>query len=271
MALTSSLARLREPLTSVSASLGFYSRLPVARIFGNSVQQRGFDVASDIGLVPVTGALIGLLAAAALELARGLGLAMPLAALAAIATLVLVTGGLHEDGLADVADGFGGGRDRASKLSIMKDSRIGTFGALALGLGLAARVMAVAAIAHHSLSEASLVLIGAGSVSRFGGLMPMIMLKPAREDGLGAGVTRPSAAALRLGAALSLVAALLPMLAAAGFGASLAAMVLALLGQDSISRLASRHIGGQTGDVAGAAQQCAEIGFLLGFALKIGG
>ena len=271
MKTTLPLARFRQPLTSLAANLRFYSRLQIPAWLGKHLEARGFDLAADVALVPVSGGIIGVCGALGLLLARGLGLSAPLSALVAMACLVLVTGGLHEDGLADVADGFGGGADKAQKLKIMKDSRLGTYGALALGLSLAARIMLLANIAEHSFAEAALVLIGAAGVSRFAGLIPMILLKPARTDGLGASLTKPGALGLRIGAVLALIAALLPMLAGADFGAVLAALAFALVAVYALTRLADRQIGGQTGDVAGAAQQLAEIAFLLAFVLKARG
>ncbi len=264
-------ARFRQSLTSLAATLGFYSRLPVSRMMGSFVGLRGFDLANDVALVPVAGVIIGLCGALVLVLTRGFGLSSPLSALMSVGALVLVSGGLHEDGLADVADGFGGGHDKASKLAIMKDSRLGSFGGLALGLALAARVMMLGTLAARSGSEAALVLIAAAGVSRFVGLLPMILLKPARADGLGAGISRPRPQGLRLAGVLSVAAALLPLFAGASFGAALTGLVLALAGAYGMTRLAAHHIGGQTGDVAGAAQQVAEIGFMLAFVLGLGG
>lgn len=271
MKTSTTLARLRQPLTSLAASLGFYSRLQIPAWLGKHLEARGFDLATDVALVPVAGALIGVCGALGLALALGLGLPPSLSALVAIGTLVLVTGGLHEDGLADVADGFGGGADKAGKLEIMKDSRLGSFGALALGLSLAARIMLLAVIAQHSFAAAALVLIGAAGLSRFAGLIPMILLKPARDNGLGASLTKPGALGLRIGALLALLAALLPMLAGASLGAVLAGLAFALLAVYALTRLAAGQIGGQTGDVAGAAQQVAEIAFLVAFVLRVHG
>ena len=270
MKTSTTLARVRQPLTSLAANLRFYSRLQIPAWLGKHIEARGFDLASDVALVPLAGAMIGVCGALGLALAWGLGLSAPLCALVAISILVLVTGGLHEDGLADVADGFGGGADKAQKLEIMKDSRLGTYGALALGLSLTARIMLLATIAEHSFAQAAPVLIGAAGVSRFAGLIPMILLKPT-TDGLGASLTRPGASGLRIGAVLALIAALLPMLAGADFGAVLAALAFALVAVYALTRVADRQIGGQTGDVAGAAQQLAEIAFLLAFVLQARG
>jgi adenosylcobinamide-GDP ribazoletransferase len=175
----------------------------------------------------------------------------------ALATIIWVTGALHEDGLADVADGFGGGRTREAKLEIMRDSRIGTFGALALILALLARAGAIAALATP-LAVAS-ALVAAGAVSR-AALPPVMTVLPlARADGLAAGAGRPHptrAAAAVLVAALIALALLGQAAAAALVAGAGAAFVVAWL--------ARRQIGGHTGDVLGAVQQLTEIGVLLG-------
>ncbi|MDZ7905514.1 MAG: adenosylcobinamide-GDP ribazoletransferase [Cypionkella sp.] len=101
---------------------------------------------------PIVGALVGAMGAGVLVGAATLGLAPSIAATLALAVCILATGGLHEDGLADVADGFGGGQDRARKLEIMRDSRIGSYGTLALILSLALRVQILAAFAGTAQS-----------------------------------------------------------------------------------------------------------------------
>ncbi|RIK85995.1 MAG: adenosylcobinamide-GDP ribazoletransferase, partial [Hyphomicrobiales bacterium] len=110
---------------------------------------------------PVAGALVGLGVGAVAWLALALGLPASLAAAFALAAGIAVTGALHEDGLADTADGFGGGRDRDGKLAIMRDSRIGSYGVLALGLSLIARWAALAALAAASPAAALAAAVAA--------------------------------------------------------------------------------------------------------------
>ncbi len=107
-----------------------------------------------------------------------------MAALLALAAGVVATGGLHEDGLSDVADGFGGGPTRERKLEIMKDSRIGSYGALALALGLGLRATGLAAAPDACTGAAALLALGAAS--RAGLPAAMVLLAPARPGGLGA-------------------------------------------------------------------------------------
>ncbi len=152
---------------------------------------------------------------------------------------------------------FGGGRTRADKLRILRDSRIGSFGAMALILTLLARIGALAALEGPALVTA--VLIAAGAASRAALPVIMVSLAPARDEGLAAGAGRPHPLRATAGAAIAILTALAllpPAMAAAGL---LAAAGGALV----IGNLARRQIGGHTGDVLGAAQQLAEIGFLL--------
>ncbi|MBI1209141.1 MAG: adenosylcobinamide-GDP ribazoletransferase [Azospirillum sp.] len=179
------------------------------------------------------------------------------AAVLALAAGVGLTGALHEDGLADLADGFGGGRDRAAKLEIMRDSRIGSFGALALMLSLGLRATAVATLADPARVLAALV--AAAALSRAAMVELSAWLAPARRDGLAAGHGRPDPLRRRIAVAAALVIALLA-LGPVGSAAAAAAVAAAAAG---LGRLAWRQIGGYTGDVLGAVQQTGEIAALI--------
>ena len=245
---------LRETIEEGKAALKFLTRLPMR----TPAAWPDHALAASVPAFPLIGALIGALGGLAFALASWLGLPPLLAALLAVAAQILVTGGLHEDGLADLADGFGGGRTRAEKLRIMRDPRLGSFGALALVLTLLARIAALAALAEPWLVASALV--AAGAASRAGLPALMASLAPARDHGLAAGAGRPhplrAAAGIAIAALLAFVV-LAPGMAAAGlFGAAGALL--------SVAILARRQIGGYTGDVLGAAQQLAEVGFLLG-------
>jgi hypothetical protein len=121
-----------------------------------------------------------------------------LAALIAVAATVAVTGALHEDGLADTVDGFGGGGDRERKLQIMRDSRIGTYGVVALVLALGARVVALASFEDDADAIAALVLCQAASRALIVAVMRRAPL--ARSDGLAASAGRPTQATMHVGA-----------------------------------------------------------------------
>ena len=186
-----------------------------------------------------------------------IGLRAEPAALLAVAAGLAATGALHEDGLADTADGFGGGDDRDRKLEIMRDSTHGTYGVVVIVLSIGLRATAIAAIGDPVF--VGLALIAAHAASR--GMLPLAMrlLRPARADGLGAAAGRPSravaAAAALIGAVIAL-ATLGPLTGA--FALFLAGGAVALAGM-----LARRQIGGYTGDVLGFFQQIGEIVMLL--------
>jgi adenosylcobinamide-GDP ribazoletransferase len=218
---------------------------------------------------PLVGAAVGLAVGAAAAGAAAIGLPPLLAGLIGVAVAVVATGGLHEDGLADLADGLGGGRDRAAKLAIMRDSRIGSYGVLALVLGVGARAAALGALAAAGPAAAIGGAVAAGAAARAG--LPVLLrrLPPARPDGLGRGAGRPGAGieatAVGLGAGLALAAAglgIAPWAGPVALGAAVAAAGL-------VAGLARRQIGGQTGDVLGAAQQAMEIAILAACAAAI--
>ena len=224
------------------------TRLPAGWLLG----ARPFPAARDcLWAYPLVGALVGGGGGAVFLLAGALSMPPLLAAAWTWAALALLSGALHEDGLADVADGFGGGGTRERKLDIMRDSRIGSYGALALALSLAVRIAALAAVPRPAAA-----LIAAGALSRAAMSLPAA-LPAARADGLGAAVGSPGRAAAA-GAAVALAIALtaLPVPAAA------AAAAAAVAAGFAVALLALRQIGGFTGDVLGAAAVLAECAVL---------
>ena len=217
---------------------------------------------------PLAGAAVGLAGAAALALAHVLGLPRVLEAALAIAALVAATGALHEDGLADVADGFGAGQERERKLAIMRDPRIGAYGAAALALALILRVGALSSALALGFWPAAGALVIVSAVSRAGALAPLALLDPARADGAGAAAGRLEAKAFAAASASAIAIALALGFALGRPAGAAAALVAAALAASAVAALAKRQIGGQTGDVAGAAQQAGEIaawcGLLIG-------
>jgi len=205
---------------------------------------------------PAVGFGVGLLGGLAYALAIALDLPPLLAAIVAVAATVAVTGALHEDGLADTVDGFGGGGDRDRKLKIMRDSHIGTYGVITLVLALGARVVALASFEDHADAIAALILCQAASRALIVAVMQRAPL--ARSDGLAASAGRPTQAtmlwALGLGGLIALVFA--------GFDGAMAVVAGAAIAW-AIALLAQRQIGGVTGDVLGAVQQGSEIAMLL--------
>ncbi|MBP2292310.1 adenosylcobinamide-GDP ribazoletransferase [Azospirillum rugosum] len=233
----------------------FLTRLPL-RLSGPPA---GDAHARAMAWFPLVGAGVGLAGGAVYVLAALLHLPPLPAALLALGMTVWLTGGLHEDGAADVADGFGGGRDKARKLEIMRDSRVGSYGVLAIVFSIAIRASALAALAEPR--AVLLALAASGALSRGGMAVIARTLNPARADGLAARQGRPAVATV----ALSLVLAGAVALAALGPAAPAAILVAALVGA-AMAWQARRQIGGHTGDVFGAAQQATEAAVLLALA-----
>lgn len=234
------MARLRQLLLAVA----FLTRLPVGWLLPAQVLPLG----SALWAFPLVGMLIGAIAGLPI-LVFGPGM---LQAALAVGLAAWLTGALHEDALADFADAAGG-RDRETRLAIMRDSRIGSFGTMAL---ICVTAIRIAALAHLPFAA----LVGAAGVAR---LMPVLMLRlmhPARADGLGHGTDRPQVpdllAAILLGCVALLVAPA-PLMAGA------AALIAALF----VARRAIRMVGGHTGDVLGAAAILAETAAICAMAL----
>jgi adenosylcobinamide-GDP ribazoletransferase len=256
-------------LSDLLACLRFYSRLPVPVLSWETQPHAMLDFAKAIRALPLAGLIIALPAAGLLY---GAGKILPpeLAAGLALSLFVLTTGAFHEDGLADTADGFGGGRSIERKLEIMRDSRIGTFGGVALGLSLLARWAALTALLRMGLTPALVALFAAAALSRWLGLLPIALLPPARKDGAAHAAVGPEPGAMALGGALALGAGLAPWwLGGGALWLSATAVALACGAALGMVYVSHRQIRGQTGDVAGAAQQVAEITFLIALCIRI--
>lgn len=243
----------------------FYSRLPVPALPWEQDAHAPPSFPRLLRMIPVAGLVLGLLPAAVLGLALRLDLGPWLAATLSVAAMVLTTGALHEDGLADAADSIGG-TTREKRLEIMRDSRIGSFGASALFLSLALRIGALAALAARIDNGAMVaaILITA-SLSRTAGLMPLVFLPPARPDGMSQSVGQPARKTFwRVAGVAVVVTLVLGVLAGLPLAGIVLMLVLSGLAGLALTGFAKRHLGGQTGDIAGAAQQVAEIAALIG-------
>jgi adenosylcobinamide-GDP ribazoletransferase len=215
---------------------------------------------------PAVGIGIGAASAVVLLLAGAIW-GPVIAALLAVATSIVVTGALHEDGLADTADGFGGGRSVEKRLAIMKDSRIGAYGALALAFGVALRVTAMA---EMPLWSGAAALIAAHAAARITPAFVMNAL-PYAGDTAAMKVSYADAPVsmndLRF-ALIVVVCALVPLAFTSILSVSSGLLLGAALAA-AIALWARRLINGYTGDVLGAVEQMFEIGFLLGVAAII--
>ncbi len=229
------------------------TRLPL----GSPPQIGSLDLVRASWALPVAGALVGAAGAWVFWIASELRLPPSLAAALALVATLLVTGGLHEDGLADTADGFGGGWDRARKLEIMRDSRLGTYGACALTMSLLLRWAALADMA--SPMPAASALIAAHVAARAALPAFMHVVPPARTDGLSARVGHPTLWPAAVAALLGVLALALTL----GGPAMVIGLVLATSAGFLMAWLCLWQIGGQTGDVLGALEQVIETVILL--------
>lgn len=250
----------RRLFAEFNLALCWLTRLPVGRFLPDPAP----GLPQSLWAFPLVGVVVGASGALALALAQGLGLTPLIAALLAVAVQIWLTGALHEDGLADLADGLGGATG-ARRLEIMRDSRIGSYGALTLGLVTALRVAALAALPP---AAGVIALIVTGAISRAGIVAALRWLAPARGDGLGRGAGRAGAASV---AAASLLA-VLPIVAASLLGgpipllAGICAALACAAAQTALAIKARRALGGQTGDVLGALQQVGEVAALIALA-----
>ena len=227
--------------SEIRLAFSLLTRVPVGRIEGAVP-----PLAASGWAWPLVGAVVGAIMALAGGAGLWLGLPPVMVAILSLAAGAWVTGAMHEDGLADVADGFGGGRDRARKLEIMRDSRVGSYGVLALILATAFRAAGLAALA--GTGALFWPLVGLAAASRAGLPLALSRMPTARQDGLGHAATGGEGGAM-LALAIGLVC-LLPL----GLGAALAVGLAMALAAVLLARLAMRQIGGQTGDVMGAMQ-----------------
>lgn len=216
-------------------------------------------------MFPLVGVGIGTVAALALLAAFHIGLHPLACALVALAASAILTGGLHEDGLADFFDGIGGGRTPERRLAIMRDSHLGSFGALALVFGVGIRASILTGV--FSPDTAALIVIAGATLSR--AVLPGLMrwLPPARADGLAATAGSPEPTQIAVATLVAMVTALLTV----GFWSAMSALAAAIVASVIVGLVARRLIGGRTGDVLGAAQVIVETFVLGAAAATIGG
>ncbi len=250
---------MNEWLDDIRTSVAFLTRLPMPHPQG----ARPDNFIRAHRMFPLVGALIGAAIGLLCLLLRALGVPDLAAAALALGGGALLTGALHEDGLADVADGFGGGRDAAAKLEIMRDSRLGTYGALILLVAFATKLSALAAIPDGAVVQS---LIAAHALGR--GVLPWmsISLPYASKDGLAVNAGRPDSTTAAIAVAIALAIAFVSL----SFTNALLASIAAGAGAFVMALLAKRQIGGQTGDVLGGAEQVAETAILVLLAARLG-
>ena len=208
---------------------------------------------------PLVGALVGGIAAAVLYAASHIWTPL-ITAILCVAASMAVTGCFHEDGLADTADGIGGGQTRDRRLEIMKDSRLGTYGASVLILNLGLKVACLSTLVAINPILAVIGLIGSNTFGRTAAVMAMAIMPYGGHHGM-AKEGKPDKTS-SLNVIIALAFGILSVIALPSFAAPVA--VLAGLTTAAVpALLAWRLLGGRTGDVLGAVEQCFEIGFLL--------
>ncbi|MDD2545395.1 MAG: adenosylcobinamide-GDP ribazoletransferase [Burkholderiaceae bacterium] len=253
----------------------FFTRIPVTGRLADWVGYSPAMLRASAAHFPGIGWLAAALAAgvyAALHQALGpTPLAAAVAAVFCTIATVLMTGGFHEDGLADVADGLGGSYERERALDIMKDSRVGAFGAMALVLALLAKVSLLALLGAENLGAALAALVGGHVLSRF---WPLWIVRGLPHVGDTA-QSKSKPLADQISTAALGVAALwcfLPLGLVWQTQSALfliASIGLSGLGAAWMARWFARRLQGFTGDCLGATQQVSEIGFYLGAALAL--
>lgn len=228
------------------------TRVPVRAPFGGDVLRQATRY------FPLIGVLVGLVAAGVFAVARA-GLPGGVAAVLSLAATLLLTGALHEDGLADCCDGLFGGRTRERALEIMRDSRLGAFGVLGLGVVLGVKVGVVAGLAHPGAA-----LVAGHAAGRFFAVIGPAVLPYARNDGMAGGVAGPGWVEIGVAGVVAF-AALLPLGPRAGVALVLSAGVAAAL-----FWWVRRRLGGYTGDVLGAVMVLTEVAVLVAAAWRAG-
>jgi adenosylcobinamide-GDP ribazoletransferase len=250
---------IRRELAAFFAALGYFTRLPVPGWVGYSAD----GLARAARYLPAIGLIVGGAGALVFWLAMHVW-GQPVAVVLAMVATIALTGAFHEDGLSDTADGLGGGWDKAKILAIMKDSRVGSYGVIAIVLALLGKFALLATLPAGQVVAA---LIAGHAVSRFCAVSLMATMDYARDDETSK--ARPLAARLGTGALLfALVFAGLPLLLLAP-EQIVTAVALAALATLWLAAKCRRWLGGYTGDCLGAVQQVAEIAFYLGLAARI--
>ena len=249
---------MRNELSYFFAALRFFTRLPVPAWVGHSPEQLNHAAR----YFPLVGILVGAIGAG-VTLAGSLALPASLAVVLGMAATILATGAFHEDGLSDTCDGMGGGWDKAQALAIMKDSRIGSYGAIGIGLLLLAKWNALVGLAGGQRVPAFAVALVAGhAVSRLASTLLIRTLDYVRDDDTSK--SKPLARRMAAGELLAAAVFGLAPCALLPWRHALVALAFVVLVTWLAARYFLRRIGGYTGDCLGALQQATELAFYLG-------
>lgn len=239
----------------LAVAAGLLTRLPISLNFERAKSRS----ANAVWAYPVVGIALGLFISGLLLFCAELKLGFALSLILVLALSTMLTGAMHEDGLADTADGLWGGYDPERRLAIMKDSQIGTYGVMALIFIVLLRLFCYW---DTQLPNLFWLLPTAYAASRVPLVFAMVWMRNARADGLSASVGAPP-----------FFMAVLAATIAAGFAIyglgpiGLIVVLIAWIAPIPLFVLAQRRIGGQTGDILGASQQITEIAVVLAYML----
>ncbi|MBP1850934.1 adenosylcobinamide-GDP ribazoletransferase [Rhizobium halophytocola] len=250
-------------------ALAFLTRLPVPAV---AFEGRPSSLSQQSATFPVAGAIAALPSALLFGLLLGAGCNGLLTALLAVVLQIAISGALHEDGLADCADGLGGGGDREQRLSIMKDSRVGTYGVIALIVSIGLRVAALAAIGTVLTAFATaLVLPVVAALSRAAMVWHWHALASARPPGAGvaAGAGVPDKDATLAAVAVAALMAVASMVLALPFHGLIVAILATVAATFAFTSRVRSLLDGHTGDTIGGCQQVAEVAALACLALVV--
>lgn len=257
---------LARPVIRLAQALRFYSRLPVPRVPFEADPHAMPDFTAIAPAVPVAGTILSGIGALIGAAGVALGLSAGIAAALTLCTIVIITGCFHEDGLADACDGLWGGMTPERRLEIMRDSRVGAYGAAGLALSLLLRFAILSELFRLMGPYAAIAIAPIGGLSRALSLLPTRFLPPARTGGIAAATLMPGTAGLVLAVLIGALLFAAGMLWLGLPRALVVAILPAFLAVGLAIRLMRHKIGGFTGDLLGATQQVVEIALLLSVA-----
>lgn len=252
-------------LQNIARSIGFLSRLRVPKRF---FENDNGSLAETSGMFTIAGMVIALPIAIIAALLHEIGTDKMLIAVLVLAAQSFITGALHEDGLSDCVDGFWGGRNKERILEIMRDSRLGAYGTLALIFSVLLKFSALNAIMDHINSiQLFILLIAISGISRGVMVWHWRALPPARDDGVAKHVGIPTRRAAQENLIVSAILLTMPLLVGYSILNIVFAIPITILSVYLFTRLVDKKINGHTGDTIGASQQISEAALLLSFAL----
>lgn len=241
----------------ISAAFMLLTRIPMGRL--RASPETTPDLNRCLWAYPLVGMVVSLIGAFIYWGATELSIPQTPAIILSLAAIIFTTGAFHEDGLADVADGFGGGTTRENKLEIMRDSRIGTYGGLALIISIGLKITSLATLPASYLMIA--LIIGA-MISRFMIIVALLLLSPARKESLSVEAGKPSVHSLLVAAIMSTT----PAIMFVGLRTTFIAFAVAAIATAILCRIAYKQVGGFSGDILGAVQQLSEISIFIALA-----